>query len=90
MRHQEQQVVVAPEMCPGKNGDDEPEIEADKNAHGELKVLQPSGNRAGIALSSVLAGGRTGSWGSFWKQAGLLRHADGLILQGRHLNPVSR
>ena len=70
MRNQEQQAVIAPEMGPGENDDDEPEVEADDDAYGELKVLQPQRNRTGLTSAGAPSGRRGGRWrsrGSLWK-----------------------
>lgn len=41
VREEEQVVVIGPEMGPGERDDEEAEIDADDDAHGELKELEP-------------------------------------------------
>jgi hypothetical protein len=42
MGNEKQKVVIAPEVRPGKNNQNKPEIKPDHDPHGKLQVLQPA------------------------------------------------
>lgn len=53
VRDEKEQAVVAPEVCPGKNDDDKPKVEADDDTHGKLNELQPGGRLLRSRLASA-------------------------------------
>lgn len=81
MRIDEEQMVVAPETCPGKDNDDESKIESDDDTDRKLNVFKPERN---LALGRLAAFARRLARNLFrrfrrirrplGKQSRLLRH----------------
>lgn len=99
MRHHEEQAVVTPEMGPGKENEDEADIEANHYPHAQLHILQPTRDRLRVLFA--LGMGERGRircriWFRWWRvrrlpreQAGLPHHGlfDSIGSQSGRANP---